>query len=137
MANPGPGRIMPAHLLREKNIPCPVGHIKRVDGSCYKITGEPNITEGGNRFYRKGGITKPVKKMKTGGQVGSTIKMQSGGMGLSNRRTRVSNGHFHQMHLDVDGNGRTVGGDHFHFVIDNEIGIYCNSDPPYNCHTHS
>ena len=142
VANPGPKRRILAHTLREMETPCPTGEIKQPDGSCYKITGEPNTTGGGNRggggggFYREGGMTKPVKKMQVGGRVKSTIKMRKGGVGLNTRRTIVSNGHFHQMQLDVNGNGMTVDGDHVHSVIDNQVGMYCDPDPPYNCHIH-
>ena len=147
VANPGPGlNRIPAHTLRETDIPCPTGHIKQPDGSCYKITGEPNTTGGGNRgggggsgFYRKGGMTKPVKKMKTGGRVKSEIKMRRGGISSATvRKTSTSNNHNHEMSLDVEGNGRTtVGGDHFHSVNEYQVDIYCDPDPPYNCHTHS
>ena len=139
VANPGPKRRIPAQLLREKDTPCPVGEFKQPDGSCYKITGEPHVTGGGNRnpVMRAGGkISNNVKKMKTGGQVKSTIKMRKGGVGLNVRRTSLSNGHFHEMQIDVDGNGRTTGGDHFHSIMDNQVGIHCDPNPPYTCHTH-
>ena len=142
VANPGPKRRIPAHTLREKETPCQTGHIKQLDGSCYKITGEPNTTGAGNRIHgmRAGGkIPNNTKKMKIGGQVKSSVKMKHGGVSYpTTRRTSMSNGHVHNMHLDIYGNGRTVGGgDHFHSVNDHQVNMYCEPESPYNCHTHS
>ena len=106
------------------------------DGACFQISGNPDKTSHRNRgvqSYQRGG---PVRKSNLRPRAkirkAEIARHKVGGI---KRVTGISNGHSHTMMVDIDGNGKTVGGTHHHRVKGFLTDIYC--DDTGKCHSHS
>ena len=121
--------------LLDGDITCP-SNMYLQDGACFQRSGNPDKTghrARGVQSYQRGGPIKKINKRPRAKIRKAEIARHK--VGSIKRVTGISIGHSHTMMVDIDGNGKTVGGTHYHIVKGFLTDIYC--DDTGKCHSHS